>query len=387
MLAVLSLSVLVGCNLPQTGLAGSPTMSATQIYQTVDVRLTQALAQTPPVSPSPSPIDSVVPVQLTTAASSTTTAPPVVMPTLPVLCNLAAAGNPIDISIPDDTQMSPDQSFTKTWRLQNVGACTWTKDYLVALFSGEAMGAPASIALPESVPPGQTIDISIDMTAPHAAGRYQGNWKLRNQARVWFGIGPNGSSSFWVRIVVKQPPSTTQAATQAISSATPTQAPSTATSTPIPPTATVTQMPTPVTSTATISATHAIPSAPQATASPIVKDDGGAVMTPGDKLDLGTHQVNRGSGEDLSYEVNAAGEHLLIPQSTMVMSLFGEQEPRFDKCQTASMSAAPLIVESLPQGVYLCYRTVEGLPGRAHVENFNQSNGLLTLETVTWSLP
>lgn len=385
--AVLCLLVLAGCNLPQTGLDGVSTIDATQVYQTVQAHLTQTLAQTPQVSPS-SP--STIPVATAgqTVAALTTVEPPSARPSTPTaICDLAAAGNPIDISIADDTQMSPDQAFTKTWRLQNVGVCTWSKDYTVALFSGEAMGAPASIPLPGSVPPGQTIDISVDMVAPHAAGRYQGNWKLRSPARAWFGIGPNGSSSFWVRIVVVPAAATTEAVTQIGATVTATQAVSSPTATLATPSVTPTHTSTPATATLTPTSAHATPSGPQTPAPPTVKDSGTVSLIPNDKLDLDTHQLNNGSSEDISYEANAAGEHLLIPQSTAVLSLFGEQAPNFEDCQTASMSAAPLLVENLPQGVYLCYRTIEGLPGWAHAVNFNQSNGSLTLEVMTWSLP
>ncbi len=117
-------------------------------------------------------------------------------------CDRAGAGNPIDISIPDDSQLLPGQVFTKVWLLQNVGTCTWTKDYKVALFSGESMGAQISVSLPGNVPPGQSVEISLDMVAPQTPGEYQSNWKLRNPSNEWFGIGPDGSAPFWVRIVI-----------------------------------------------------------------------------------------------------------------------------------------------------------------------------------------
>jgi hypothetical protein len=126
--------------------------------------------------------------------------------TLP--CDQAGAGKPIDLSIPDDSQLLPGQAFTKVWRLQNVGSCTWTKEYSVALFSGESLGAQPSVSLPGDIPPGQTVEISVDMIAPLAPGKYQGNWKLRNPSDEWFGIGPDGSAPFWVRILVVELPST-----------------------------------------------------------------------------------------------------------------------------------------------------------------------------------
>src|SRR5512140_2447803 len=36
-----------------------------------------------------------------------------------------------DVTIPDGTQLSVNEVFTKTWRLQNRGTCTWTPDYML----------------------------------------------------------------------------------------------------------------------------------------------------------------------------------------------------------------------------------------------------------------
>jgi hypothetical protein len=82
------------------------------------------------------------------------------------------------------------------------------------------MGGPASFALPASVAPGQTIDISVNLTAPTTPNttskpNYKGNWKLQDQNGVSFGLGA-GKSDFYVQIVVN---STTFAVTSAAVSA------------------------------------------------------------------------------------------------------------------------------------------------------------------------
>lgn len=122
------------------------------------------------------------------------------------LCNQAAPGVPIDVTIPDDTRMEPGKTFTKTWRLVNTGTCSWSTDYTISVFSGEPMGAPPGVSLPNNVAPGQSVDVSVDLVAPQAAATYQGNWKLRNANGEWFGIGPNGNSPFWVKIIVAGTP-------------------------------------------------------------------------------------------------------------------------------------------------------------------------------------
>jgi hypothetical protein len=112
--------------------------------------------------------------------------------------------------------MRPGQEFTKIWRLQNAGACTWTEGYLVGLFSGSAMGAGESLSLGKTVLPGGSVEIVVDLVAPLRAGKYQGNWKLRSTNGKWFGIGPNGGAPFWVRIEVVAPPTSSTSATPVV---------------------------------------------------------------------------------------------------------------------------------------------------------------------------
>src|SRR5512138_2532003 len=74
-----------------------------------------------------------------------------------------------DVTVPDGTIFQPGATFTKTWRLKNIGTCAWSKSYQLVFFSGEQMGAAASAAFPQDVAIGQTVNISINMTAPSAA--------------------------------------------------------------------------------------------------------------------------------------------------------------------------------------------------------------------------
>ncbi|HSM72275.1 MAG TPA: NBR1-Ig-like domain-containing protein, partial [Anaerolineales bacterium] len=50
-----------------------------------------------------------------------------------------------DVTIPDGTRFDANTTFTKTWRLKNIGACAWTSGDVSLIFdSGERMNAPAS---------------------------------------------------------------------------------------------------------------------------------------------------------------------------------------------------------------------------------------------------
>jgi hypothetical protein len=111
-----------------------------------------------------------------------------------------------DVTVPDDTAMVPNFAFTKTWRLKNVGACTWSTGYKVDFASGNPMSAVFPVNLPTLVAPGQSVDVSVNMVAPPAGGSYQGFWILKNVSGVAFGIGSTASEPFWVKILVTSSP-------------------------------------------------------------------------------------------------------------------------------------------------------------------------------------
>ena len=135
----------------------------------------------------------------TQIAPSSTPVPPTPIPTP---CNWAAFIR--DISVPDGTNFLPYTTFTKTWRLQNIGSCTWNPNYSLVFYSGNAMTGPASAALNTTVYPGQTLDLSVTLKAPGSAGRYTGYWKLATDTGAVFGIGSSLNSPFWVVIDVLQ---------------------------------------------------------------------------------------------------------------------------------------------------------------------------------------
>jgi hypothetical protein len=167
----------------------------TQQAQTVAVLSTSA-AKTPQ---TPTPIVMSTPL-------STQPIQPTPVPANPVtggqsgLCD--AAQYVADVTIPDETVMTPNFSFTKTWRLKNVGSCTWNTGYKVDFASGNPMSAVFPVNLTQTVAPGQTVDVSVNMVSPGTAGNYQGNWKLRNASGVMFGIGSSAADPFFVKIVV-----------------------------------------------------------------------------------------------------------------------------------------------------------------------------------------
>jgi hypothetical protein len=171
---------------------------------TVEVMVTQTMYAMTQNAPAQTPI----PATATSVPATVTPVPPTNTPlptaTTVSYCDWVAFVK--DVSIPDGTRFSAGDSFTKVWRLKNRGTCTWTPDYMLVFASGDAMGATTAVRLPSYVAPGQTVDVSITLTAPANRGHYVGNWMLRNPSGVLFGFGDNANKSFYVDINVEDLP-------------------------------------------------------------------------------------------------------------------------------------------------------------------------------------
>jgi len=201
---VLWSSLLSACNLPQENIPpeGKPGALYTEAAQTVSVQLTAdgvKNASSGEISGTAQPeIGSPLHPSETITIPTYTPSGPVGGTSLP--CDQVRFVK--DVTIPDEMDLGPGEAFTKTWRLQNAGSCTWSIGYLLYFESGNIMGGPTSQYLTsQPVLPGETIDVSIDLVAPGETGTYQGNWMLRNVKGEGFGIG-DYSKAFWVKINV-----------------------------------------------------------------------------------------------------------------------------------------------------------------------------------------
>jgi heat shock protein HslJ len=94
------------------------------------------------------------------------------------------------------------EAFVKSWRLQNVGTCTWDPTYSLAYVGGDAMGG-SYVVIHGQTPPNATYDAHVNLVAPTEGGRYQGFWQMRNQEGQYFG------ERIWAGIQVPYPPTAT----------------------------------------------------------------------------------------------------------------------------------------------------------------------------------
>jgi uncharacterized protein YkwD len=103
-----------------------------------------------------------------------------------------------DVTIQDNTQVKPNEKFTKTWEFQNTGTCPWIK-YALVFAAGDQMGAPLSAPIPDTIP-NSKVQVSVELTAPPTNGTYAGYFTLHNSADKIIPIGVE--KTFWVKVIV-----------------------------------------------------------------------------------------------------------------------------------------------------------------------------------------
>jgi hypothetical protein len=338
---------LASCNLPEptatsmysTPLPSFPALQPThQASATSFVSTGTTAAQTATMTSLTATVVTPLSTKDTPITDNITTTPQPFVP-----CDRAAPGDPLDVTIADDTHVLPGQAFSKTWRLVNDGMCPWTQEYAVVYFSGSQMSAKAQNNLLEEVQPGNNIDVSLDMIAPEEPGVYQGNWKLSNANGELFGLGPDGDAPFWVRVVVVEP----------------------ATDTPIPPS--------PI---------------PTATSTPVVYVTGEITLNPQEYLDLDTKTLSTGTTSDVYYHVIDKHTHSLEPVNNASLGAPGDTTPpTYPDCQAVHLGTDPLALDGLAINTTFCYRTNLGLPGWARLVSIDPNTDALTLEILTWTIP
>ncbi len=272
----------------------------------------------------------------TAAPTIERTRPPVESPTPETPCNKAAPGTILDITIPDGTILNVGETFVKTWRLQNVGSCTWTRLYKLTFFSGNSLNAMQTTTLSQEVDPGEVVDLSVSMQAPQNPGTYQSNWMLSDPEGNLFGIGRNGDAPFWVKIEVVPA--------------------STATSTPT----------------------------PTKTSTPVGDIFGETDLVDGDQFDLDDGVLNPDtSGQaDFEYQFEETPPHILSVMNGTQWMVYGENLPAFEDCTDADLLDNAISFSEVPDDVYVCYQTSEAAFGRLLIHGFEE--GELSISFLTW---
>ncbi len=197
-LIALLLVLLVACsNAPSA--APTPTTDMAQLYlsamQTIVAEVTLTAAA---FSPTPEPTATFTPLPSPTLnVNGGTPVVPLEFSPTPVPCNaLSFDPETVDVNYPDGSIVSPGQEFTKTWRIKNVGSCTWGTGYglVYAGYADRMNGIPQP--LPKAVLPNEEVEVSVLFRAPTKAGEYLSAWRMSAP------IGGAFGKPLFVKIVV-----------------------------------------------------------------------------------------------------------------------------------------------------------------------------------------
>jgi hypothetical protein len=94
-----------------------------------------------------------------------------------------------DLTYPDGSVFDGGEDFTKTWQVKNSGTCKWDEGYKLVYMEGDDELDPVDLPLKSGhyVDPGQTAELSVELTAPLARGTFKGTWQMQSDNGEFFG--------------------------------------------------------------------------------------------------------------------------------------------------------------------------------------------------------
>ncbi len=198
-IALIGALLFTGCG-AATPAEPTPDVSAarTSAAQTVVAEITLTAASftsTPqPTATEPPVVETNTPFPIVTEAS---TLLPGVTATQVLCDDMTFDSATVDVNIPDGTQMTAGQTFTKTWQIKNNGSCAWGAGYklIYAGYADQMSGQPQ--ALSGVVAVGEEVQVSVEFKAPSKAGEYLSAWTMANAKGIPFG------KALFVKITVK----------------------------------------------------------------------------------------------------------------------------------------------------------------------------------------
>ncbi len=148
----------------------------TEAVATYASSLTETRVAVPTASPAPTEKFTATPIVLTATLETPATADP--------CYNLIWLE---DVTIPDGTQLKPNEVFTKTWLVQNNGGCAWPPGFTFQNVGGDSMRGDI-VVLDEPIPVGAKREISVQLVVPTGQnGLIQSSWRMADANGVFFG--------------------------------------------------------------------------------------------------------------------------------------------------------------------------------------------------------
>jgi hypothetical protein len=192
----------------------TPTLDIAVIQTQAVATFAADLTQTALAMPTETPTPTMSPTPTATETPEQTSTPQPTIGSLPTSSCFSMAFV-ADVTIPDNTSMTPGQAFTKTWRVRNNGSCAWEVGFKLRFTGGNALGG-SDLTLDKAVNSGGETELSVPMTAPSTSGSFRSNWRMSTATGTYFG------DEIYVLIVVGGSTATAPAAT-ATNTPTPTE--------------------------------------------------------------------------------------------------------------------------------------------------------------------
>ena len=165
----------------------------TQVAMTVQAEVTRNAMLTPSATIPPPPTATIPPVP--TQALPVAPTSQVSQPTLPAMSPDNATWI-ADVTVPDDTVFWKNETFTKTWKIENSGTTTWDSSYKLVYVDGPLLGETLVVSIVNPVKPKNQIELSVPMKAPTTLGTVTNYWRMMNGKGQFFG------DVLYLRIVV-----------------------------------------------------------------------------------------------------------------------------------------------------------------------------------------
>jgi len=107
-----------------------------------------------------------------------------------------------DVTYSDNASVNPGERFVKTWEIRNDGDCIWGVGYELHFDSG-SFSDVVSLADPfPDVAPLESIEISVELTAPDTPGAHSGIWKIKSIEGAIIEVQAGADFDLWATVIV-----------------------------------------------------------------------------------------------------------------------------------------------------------------------------------------
>ena len=113
-------------------------------------------------------------------------------------CTKAFTGS---INLSEGQEFQSGDTFQVVFTLVNTGTCTWNSGYSLVQIGGDLSPSSSSLALAGDVATGDSVQLSVDYTAPAQPGQYPSVWKMKDEDGGIF--GQNDPPNSPIRVIIR----------------------------------------------------------------------------------------------------------------------------------------------------------------------------------------